>query len=247
MSKIKFIEDGHKYINEENGHEYLSVSKLLGLYKNKFDAENISKRVAKKQGITQEEVLKNWDSIREFACERGTDFHQALEDNIKTGEVCPLYKKVIENFQLCISKNINNIESIFSEILCYNDEFEIAGTSDICWHHTDNSFTIGDFKTNKQFRYNSNYNDWLKYPINHLSECEFNNYTLQLSLYAFMYEIMTGKKCRGLIILWLDQQTGKWVPIRCNFMKFEIIFLLKDFYKNKYKNNISNVDDNKTI
>lgn len=233
MSKIKFIEETHQYINTENNREYFSVSRLLGQYKEKFDAQKISKFVAKKRGISQEEVLAEWDAVRDYACERGTDFHAALENNIKFGEVDPTYKKVIENFQLCVSKNISDIKSIYSEILCYNDDFEVAGTSDICWEHTDGTFTIGDFKTNKRFRYVSEYKNWLKPPVQHLMECEFNSYTLQLSLYAFMYELMTGKKCRGLMILWLDQQSGKWQPIRCNYMKHEIIMILKDYKRNK--------------
>ena len=60
-SPIKFLEDTHQYINIETNEEYCSVSKLLGRYKEKFDAENISKWVAKKRGVSQEEILKEWE------------------------------------------------------------------------------------------------------------------------------------------------------------------------------------------
>ena len=48
-----------------------------------------------------------------------------------------------------------------------------------------------------------------------------------------MYEILTGKKCRGLLILWLDQNTGKWQPIHCNYLKHEVIMMLKAYQKIK--------------
>ncbi len=232
-NKIKFFEDTHLYINQENNHRYLSVSQVIELFHEKFDTDKMSKLTAKKHGISQEEVLKEWDATRIYACERGTAFHAAMENAIKFGKVVDEYKKVIENFLLVSSKVVKNIEKIFSEILLYNDEFEVAGTSDILWEHTDNTFTIGDFKTNKRFRFSSDYGKWFNHPISHLSDCEFNKYTLQLSLYAFMYEILTGKKCRGLLILWLDQNTGKWQPIHCNYLKHEVIMMLKAYQKIK--------------
>jgi hypothetical protein len=235
MSKVQFKEDTHQYFNTDTNQEYSSVSKLLGLYKNKFDTDAVSKRIAERDGITQEEVLAKWDDQREYACSRGTDFHAALEMNIKYGEVDPEYKKVIEAFQLCVSRNVSEISKIHSEILCYNDTYKLAGTADICWEHPDGTFTIGDFKTNKRFRFISNYKNWLKPPVHHLMECEFNTYTLQLSLYGFMYEIMTGQKCRGLLILYLDPKYGSWQPIRCNYMKHEVIALLSDYKRNKLK------------
>ena len=229
---IKFLEDTHQYINIETNEEYCSVSKLLGRYKEKFDAENISKWVAKKRGISQEEILKEWEDNKNFACDRGTDFHAALENYVKYGEVGPLYKKIIEKFQLKVEKYIPNISEIYSEKLLYNHDFKIAGTSDLLFELEDGTFIIGDFKTNKKFRFGSDYGKWMKAPLNHLSECEFNIYALQLGIYGFMNEILTKKKCKGLLIFWLDMNTGNWEVIPTNFMKHEIILMLNHYKKN---------------
>jgi hypothetical protein len=43
MSKVQFKEDTHQYFNTDTNQEYSSVSKLLGLYKNKFDTDAVSK------------------------------------------------------------------------------------------------------------------------------------------------------------------------------------------------------------
>ena len=209
-SPIKFLEDTHQYINIETNEEYCSVSKLLGRYKEKFDAENISKWVAKKRGVSQEEILKEWEDNKNFACDRGTDFHAALENYVKYGEVDPLYKRIIEKFQLKVEKYIPNISEVYSEKLLYNH----------------------DFKTNKKFRFGSDYGKWMKTPLNHLSECEFNTYALQLGIYGFMNEILTKKKCKGLLIFWLDMNTGNWEVIPTNFMKHEIILMLNHYKKN---------------
>ena len=114
---IKFLEDTHQYINIETNEEYCSVSKLLGRYKEKFDAENISKWVAKKRGVSQEEILKEWEDNKNFACDRGTDFHAAFENYVKYGEVDPLYKKIIEKFQKYILKSCYIIMILKSPVL----------------------------------------------------------------------------------------------------------------------------------
>lgn len=234
---IFFKEDTHQYFNKLTNEEYQSVSHVIDEYKDHFDADKMSKLVAKKKGMSQEEVLKEWDQIRDFACDRGTNLHEALENFIKFGEVDKNYKKVIESYINCVSKiiNENELKQIYSEILFYNHDTKIAGTSDICWVHNDETFTIGDFKTNKKFRYFSEYKNWMKYPISHLMECEFNKYTIQLSLYAYMCEVLTNKKCRGLIILYLNPDTGKFEPIHCNYLKHEIIMLLRDYKKHHQK------------
>ena len=72
----------------------------------------------------------------------------------------------------------------------------------------------------------------MKTPLNHLSECEFNTYALQLGIYGFMNEILTKKKCKGLLIFWLDMNTGNWEVIPTNFMKHEIILMLNHYKKN---------------
>ena len=236
-SKIKFIEESHRYINTETGRDYISGTTFLGKYKPKFDADKMAYFTALKRSklenrkVTKEEILNEWAASRDYSCERGSAFHLAMENFIKYGEVNEEYKKIIGNYSLVVSKHVSDIVKVFSEILFYIDEYEIAGTADICWEHSDGTFTIGDFKTNKQFRYYSPYNNWLHAPVSHLQECEFNNYTLQMSLYAYMCELLTGKKCRGLLILWLNKDTGKFEPIHCNYLKHEIIMLLRNYSK----------------
>jgi len=96
--------------------------------------------------------------------------------------------------------------------------------------HKKDTFTVGDFKTNKKFNFTSKYCESLLSPVEHLHNCEFNVYALQLSIYAYMYEKLTKKKCRGLVIFYLEN--GKWVSVSCNYLKNDVIAILSD-YKEK--------------
>ena len=47
-----------------------------------------------------------------------------------------------------------------------------------------------------------------------------------------MNEILNKKKSKGLLIFWLDMNTGNWEVIPTNFMKHEIILMLNHYKKN---------------
>lgn len=237
-NKIIFKEDTHQYFNKLDNTEYIPVSLFLKHFYEPFDADKISYFVAKKRGVSKQTILDEWAENRDFSCERGTAFHLAMENAIKFGEIDTNYKKVIENFQLVVQRLFNDIKNIYSEQLLYIDEYKIAGTSDIIFEHNDGTFTIGDFKTNKKFNFHSLYKKWMKYPVSHLSECEFVKYTLQLSLYAYMYEQLTKKKCRGIVLFWLNPSTGKWETINSIYLKCDIIMMLRHYAKIKSANNI---------
>ena len=79
---LYFEEDGHKY-TDTLGNEYLSVTTFIGNYHEKFDAKYWARIKAKEQGKTEKQILKEWDRIRDEACERGTNKHNGIEDAIK--------------------------------------------------------------------------------------------------------------------------------------------------------------------
>ena len=94
-------------------------------------------------------------------------------------------------------------DTVLCENLMYNEDIKIAGTADLIYEHKGNEFTIGDFKTNKRFRFSSQYKEKMKLPVDHLDYCEFNTYALQLSFYAWLHEKQTGKRCRKCVIFYL--------------------------------------------
>jgi len=225
---VFFNEEQHSYTNAE-GENYISVTTLLSKYKNKFDTEKHATRVAQREGVTKEFVLQLWEDITKTATDKGTEIHKALEDYItKVETTCNKHSDICKSYDDVVYNNIDEYKEVLSEKLLYNDEYKVAGTADLIYEH-DKYFTIGDFKTNKKFNFSSKYNEYFNEPLSHLNYCEFNSYALQLSLYAFMYEKYSGKQCRKIVIFYLDKY--KFIPIHCNYLKSDIINLLKH-YKN---------------
>jgi hypothetical protein len=108
----------------------------------------------------------------------------------------------------------------------------LAGTADLIVEN-DNIFYVMDFKTNKKFNFINKYNEYFYEPIDYLPQCEFTTYTIQLSIYAYMYELLTGKKCGGLKIFYLREFNDKtfWQEIPCTYMKSTVIDLFNDKLK----------------
>lgn len=172
--------------------------------------------------------------------------------------------------------------TIYSEIGAFLIDYLISGTIDIfCYRPTD--FVILDWKTNRDgLKFEAGYykkdkstipnqltNEWVKKrqsmlpPLNHLDDCNGMHYTMQLSLYAIMAEIILDIPCVGLGLChigspWIlnkygqplrdnegyhvdpdGEETVKWFKIQ--YLKNEAKALLKDrYYRLKADNKTSN-------
>jgi ATP-dependent exoDNAse (exonuclease V) beta subunit len=222
---IVFDEKSHTYTNSQTEDKYISVTTLLGKYKVPFDKEKHSLRVAEREGVTQEMVLEMWEQENKKATDRGTKIHKLMENYVSYGEKVEDYDWMYKSYDKIASNHINKYKKVYSENLLYNHKYKVAGTADLIYDHGD-FFTVGDFKTNKKFKYTSDFDELFKQPVDHLTYCEFNNYALQLSMYAYMYEEITNKKCKKIVVFYLKED--KWQAIHCNYLKSDIKSILDD-------------------
>lgn len=202
--EITFQEDIHQY-KDKNGNILISVSRLLELYKNKFDPQGHIKRAcAKRDGITTEELQAKWDKERDDACDRGHRLHSQLEHYIKNKEILNEdYKDVVEQFA-----SIKFSGKLFSEIRLFSETYSIAGTTDLIELLDKNTINIGDFKQNKKIDKKSKYKNKLLYPLDIYDECEFEVYTFQINLYSQMLK-EHGYKTKNMTLYYFSPATRK--------------------------------------
>lgn len=79
---LYFEEEGHKY-KDSNGNHYLSCTTFLHSYQPAFDDKYWARKKAKEAGVSEKEIRKQWDKIKNEACTRGTATHNGIEDAIK--------------------------------------------------------------------------------------------------------------------------------------------------------------------
>ena len=84
--RLIFQEEGHKY-TDTFGNEYKSATTLLHDYKPKFNKEYWLEKKSKELNISKKRLSKQWDTITQEACSRGTKTHNNLEDGIRNSSM----------------------------------------------------------------------------------------------------------------------------------------------------------------
>lgn len=148
-----------------------------------------------------------------------------MEDYIKTGTRKEGFNSYFKSFDAINKADFAKANKVYSELMLWNDEYEIAGTADLIIDHNDKEFSVGDFKTNKEIKYCNEYGEHMLNPVSHLSACNYNIYSLQLSLYAYFYHLRTGKQCRRVFLMY--EQNNEWNYIPANNMQYEVLMMLK--------------------
>ena len=216
----------HAYTNSYTGEVYESVTTVLGKFKPKFDSDKWSRIVADKRGIPQDIILSEWAENTKRSQEYGTHLHKTIEDYAKTG----LYEEedadIIKAYK-AVGDYVVKDGALFEHCV-YNHEYKIAGTADIIYPQG-SYFDVFDFKTNKDFKFHSKYNNNLLAPVSHLSDCEYNNYALQLSMYAYNYHKNTGRKVRSLKIFYWDRDAKAFNVYPAPYMLSDIKNILKEY------------------
>lgn len=239
---ITFKEDTHQYF-DVTGDEYGSVSKVIGKIKTPFDKATISRaignKLAKELGVSSEEgqrrILAEWKAKADSSIIRGNFIHNNLEDYLLTGSCDSSLKDVVTQLMTLLKGNYKN----FPEALIYSPKYKISGQSDLVVQRTRSNasvFDIFDYKTNesKGIQFDSidrrkaepkHYNRYMLPPFDHLEDCNFIHYSMQLSIYAYMAQETWGIKIGRLAILFIDNDL-KMHTIPVPYMKMEAKALL---------------------
>lgn len=257
--RLVFDEPQHKY-TDTLGNGYISTTTILHNYQPKFDKSYWLRKKSKELGILEKKLEQQWDTIKDEACERGSNTHNGLEDGIKggsqfkkaiqylearqTGEMITVadiptilgnyrlldlsefieltenkYPQIYEVFQ----RYTDNGYQIYAEIGTFLIDFLVSGTIDVLLLRED-KFVIGDWKTNRGgLKFEAGYfkkdksqkpaqttdiwvpkQDFLLPPVNNLPNCNGSVYNLQLSMYAYMVELILGIPCIGMWLCHID-------------------------------------------
>ena len=163
-----------RYYITPDGNKYPSITTVLS-NRNKKGLFEWRKRVG--------EDVANY--VARTAANRGTKVHHMCEDflNYKVVSTEPFFAACLFNqLKPILTKKINNIH--FQECALYSDKLGIAGRVD-CIAEYDGKLSIIDFKTSSRERSD----EWNE------------NYYIQASAYAEMYEERTGTPINQIVIL----------------------------------------------
>jgi CRISPR/Cas system-associated exonuclease Cas4 (RecB family) len=242
---VRFVEDTHQYFNKLD-QELQSVTRVIGKVKPVFERDKLSsimgKKLADEKGVSPEEgkriILQQWEDKRKSAEDRGNWIHNNLEKYLLTGNVDVELNGVVDQLKRILAGSYKYIP----EALIYSMDHMVAGQSDLVIQRQNSRkspvIDFFDYKTNEAngIQYDSikikengdimHYNRYMLSPFDYLEDCNFNHYSLQLSIYAYMSEITWGIKVGKLAILYIDLNLKMHV-IPVPYMRLEAKALLE--------------------
>ena len=237
--KPKFETDKQAQLYSEKSREDI----IKGLAKSNSMTVKEAEKAFGHLELNAEDIKNIWSSKNKRITERGTAYHLYREQELlKNGANVHLTKgndKVAFDFQ-----KIKNLEpGIYPELIIYHLPTWTIGTADYIKINEDKSFYIADYKTNetltieakKYYKKDKGYADYeyLKTPVSHLHNTNFNIYQLQLSMYSYFLEYygyrFTGGHIEHIIFDKDDKPTGEVKEYPIKYMKKEVESILKNF------------------
>lgn len=214
----------YKGVQKALGRNYEERSAMSGLYMRnggKFKDLNLQSDIVRLEPLVKictqfdistkavlgqrPELFSQWKAAADYACARGTRYHdkkekEALESGFDSinGIIAPTqYKYTFDLSELT--------DGFHSELMLYNHEYEIAGRADKVIIETDlfgdRWMLWDDYKTNKKISMTNAFTR-MKYPIQHLDDCNGIHYALQINLYEWMLK-QFGYKTKHRKITWV--------------------------------------------
>jgi hypothetical protein len=227
---VNFQEDKH-ILTRENGKVLQSVSKFLARFEPEFDSSLISWMMARKQlrllrgwkkgdpdipeeeiQVRKAEILAEWDALRDDAADHGHGIHKVMEDAI--------ISRKSENWQVqrLLQEYGLYYQDYKSEIKLCHPLYGLGGITDMAGIRKGKDLVVDveDYKSNKRkgITYMSGkiddkgvfkfYNEFFKAPIQHLEHCNYVRNCLQISIYAYLLELLLNCKIGRLAFRFID-------------------------------------------
>lgn len=259
MSKVKkwvgpcYLEPiHHKYHHRETGKIYKSVTTTLASIEPHFDAEAVSMAIVNQPdnvkqerylGMSQQQILDYWQMLNDEANIYGTKVHDIVERYLLSNkwyfptddENGQFEQKVIDGYN---ALKLDEGQLMWPERILFSEKYELAGTSDLIIDINDVYFDVADYKTNRVFNFYNPYGyETLLKPFDFMQACQWSIYTLQLSVYAYMYELeFPRRKCRQIYVLYWNKETESFQKIQIMYMKNEAKKLIELHYHNVVNN-----------
>lgn len=194
---ITFKSENHHYSSNDDT-VWVSVTTFIERFHPKFDSMSVAKKVtripsSKWYRIPPEEIVRIWDAERDRSIVVGSWLHNKVEREVlmfDTMQDLSIVPSIIDDEGVKIAPDQKLEEGIYPEHMMYLPSLGICGQSDLVMIR-DGKVYIKDLKTNKQIKTRGYVDkkgkeEMMFAPINHLPDCNFTHYSLQLSMYMYM-------------------------------------------------------------
>jgi len=178
-----FSEKDHRYF--VGNQTLLSATQFKGGFFPEFEKEKVAAKYAEKHGVHVGEVLADWEEKGRVGREKGHALHAYAEslmvpfaDPVDVLECWAGQKRSID---IAVARLTERYEFLNAEKIVFSTSLGLAGQIDLLMQDGEDVL-IWDWKTDKAIEQD---NPWRKAfpPIDHLDDCNLNEYCIQLNIY----------------------------------------------------------------
>jgi ATP-dependent exoDNAse (exonuclease V) beta subunit len=220
----------YKSLTTEPEIAWYSVTTVVSSLKKPFDAKKTAQKVSKNAkskwyGIEPKIIEEIWANEAKRAVDLGTWYHNQREADLcslasieREGTVVPIFAPLPLKDGIKYAPSQKLEPGVYPEHMVYLKSAGICGQSDLV-EVVNGRVNIIDYKTNKEIKMES-FKDWegisekMLHPISNLDDCNFNHYSLQLSIYMYMILKHNPKLLPGTIyihhIVFETEGKDKW-------------------------------------
>ena len=195
-SRINFIPETHTYIIDGCDGRIRSVTEVVAECFEKFDEIYWSERKAAQMGVSAEDLREQWRQKARQAAQLGVELHDRIEKYYQ-GCDCGADDEAYRLFKMFAS--VVRLYPYRTEWRIFDEEYGVAGTLDfLARNPADGSFEIMDWKRSDRIISDgkavteSRYGKFGLYPVEHVSDCTYMHYALQVSIYRYILESRYG-------------------------------------------------------
>ncbi len=239
--RIVFDEPTHTYTVDGSYVGWISTTGFVHSFFGHFDPDAIIAKMrgspkwpqSKYFGMTDEAIKKLWSDNGATASEAGTEMHLAIEMyyNEAAALIPPhvLQTKEWRYFMNFVRATEGDIEPYRLEWEVFDTDIKLAGSIDAVFRRrSDGKFLIYDWKRSKEIKFENRFQKGLG-PMDHLDDCNYWHYSLQLSIYKYILEKEYGMSIveLAIIILHPDQVPRNYKRIKLNDMREEVLEMVE--------------------
>jgi hypothetical protein len=249
---IVFDEEPHIYtILDDPQSEYTSVTTWNHSHFAEFDADKIIDKMmsnkerwkkSKYYPKTKEQIKAEWEAAGKEASELGTRMHKAIElyYNIQNDKPHNGNDKLQSDEQqgdepqndeqqstefryfLEFARDFKHLRPYRTEWMIYDTELKFAGSVDMLFENPDGTLEIYDWKRSKEIKMDNPWQSSHTPCIQHLPDCNYVHYCLQLNTYREMLERNYQVKIGGMYLVILHPTQTTYQRIKVQDLREEI-------------------------
>jgi hypothetical protein len=231
---IEFDEPTHRYTVNGTSAGWSSCTGFLHAFFPHFDPDSTIRKMMKSPkwpqskyyGMTADEIKTQWSNSGKDASEAGTAMHLGIEMFHNGAEhlIDSTVKETAEwrYFQNYWRECGEDLEPYRTEWEVWSEEHKLAGSIDMIYRRkSDGKFVIYDWKRSKDIKTANDFETGYP-PLNHLPNCNYWHYTLQLNVYKWFLETFYGLEVVDLYLIILHPDNKNYRRLRLNILEEEV-------------------------